>query len=151
MKFDPNSLILSASEIIVSITKFPYTKYIILVLAAFLLLFVFGKERHLIFHSHKKGVIFGFIFGVALMLFLDAVMVLGVADRNKLKELVFGKEQKQALVSEVIYSGLNNLNNVLGVSTIIAPKKAKNAEEVIHYFLSLPDEEALKVKKTLCQ
>lgn len=147
MPIDPNLILFQINS---AISKFPYWRYLLIGFLVFLLLFVFGKERHLIFRSHKRGAIFGFIFGVLLILFLDAVVILGIADRSKLKDLLFGKEQRQALVGEVIYSGLNNLNNVLGVSTFIAPKKAKNAEEVIHYFLSLPDNEALKVKKTLC-
>lgn len=150
MKFDINSLILSFSQIVTSISKFPYTRYIIIALAVFLLLFVFGKERHLIFHSHKKGAVFGFFFGILLMIVIDAVLVLGMADRTKLQNLVTGKEQRKALVEDIVISGLNNLNKVLGTSAIVAGPKVNKAEEVVGSFMRLPADEANRARDLLC-
>lgn len=84
------------------------------------------------------------------MLFINAILILGMADRNKLQNLISAKEKRETLVSEVLVSGLNNLNKVLGVSTMVTGRKPKNAEEVVNLYMSLPDEESARVKTLIC-
>jgi len=106
--------------------------------------------RHLIFHFHKSGATFGFIIGVALMLFLNLVIIFGLSDKEKLRK-VFTKEGGKQALGEAVASGVNNLTNVLGASTFVTVKKPKNAEEVLLYFLALPVDEANKVRENICR
>jgi len=128
----------------------PYIKIILIFLLSFIFIILFAYVQKRIFQISFKGAVFGFFLGVVLMLIFDLIVVVAFSDREKIKKL-FSPENRQEAVWEILISGTENLNNkILGVSTIISPRKPKTAQEVISDILFLPDEEARKVRNLIC-
>lgn len=96
-----------------------------------------------------RGAVFGFFLGVILMLLFDLIIIAAMADKAKIQAL-FSPEKRQEAFGELVISGANNLSKILGVSTIVSPRKPKTAQEVIGDILLLPSEESQKVKNLIC-
>lgn len=127
----------------------PYVKVVIVLFVAFIFILLLAYVREHIFKISMRGAIFGFFLGVVLMLLFDLIILAALADKNKIQTL-FSQEKRQGAFGEIMVSGLTNLNKILGVSTIVSPRKPKTAQEVIGDILLLPDEEAQKVKNLIC-
>lgn len=127
----------------------PYLKLVVILFGVFIFILLLAFVREHIFKISMRGAVFGFFLGVLLVLLFDLIIVAALADKSKIQTLFSGERREQAL-GEVVVSGVTNLSRVLGVSTIITPRKPKTAQEVIGNFLSLPNEEAKKVKDLLC-
>lgn len=127
----------------------PYLRLILVLLVAFIFVLLFAYVREHVFKISMKGAIFGFFLGVIFVLLFDLIVLVTISDRGKLQSLFSGEKRQEAL-GELIVSGVSNLNQTLGVATIVSPRKPKTAQEVIGYILSLPDEEAQKIKDLLC-
>ncbi len=148
LPFDPYYYFFQAAE------KFSGTAYFsqaVIVGGVLLILVLFILVRRHIFNISMRGAFFGFLLGVILMILLDLIIVLGMADKAKIGKLL-EKETRQEAISEVFISGVANLGHILGVSATTVPKttKAQGVEEVIAGFLSLPEADAQKFKGLLC-
>ena len=115
----------------------------------FILLLALVKKH--IFEISMKGAGFGFVLGVIVILALDLIVIFGVSDKEKLKGLS-SQETRQEAISEVLVSGLGNINKVLGASSVKVTKTTKQQpiEDVLAGFMTLSDSDATKVKELLC-
>lgn len=127
----------------------PYLKLIIILFFTFLFVVLLAYIRKHIFQISMRGAVFGFFLGMVLVLIFDLIIISALADKTKIQKL-FSQEKRQGAFGEIMVSGLTNLNKILGVSTIVSPRKPKTAQEVISDILLLPDEEAQKVKNLIC-
>lgn len=129
----------------------PYFKTALIAGGLFVLFLLIALVRKHIFQLSMRGAVFGFFAGIILMLILDLIIIFGMADKNKVKQLTTEKNRQEAL-QEIFISGVTSLGNVLGVSTTATPKdKApKTVEEVIGDYLNLSPAEAAKFKNLLC-
>ncbi|PJE67641.1 hypothetical protein COU95_01280 [Candidatus Shapirobacteria bacterium CG10_big_fil_rev_8_21_14_0_10_40_9] len=127
----------------------PYIKLIIILFFTFLFVVLLAYVRKHIFQISMRGTVFGFFLGMVLVLVFDLIILAALADKTKIQKLFSGEKRQEAL-GEVVISGVNNLSKILGVSTIVSPRKPKTAQEVISDILLLPDEEAQKVKNLIC-
>ncbi len=144
--FDPYLLLFSLSE---KASRSPYLKLVIVIFVAFIFILLLAYVREHIFKISMRGAVFGFFLGMVLMLLFDLVIIAALADKNKIQTL-FSQEKRQGAFGEIMVSGLTNLNKILGVSTIVSPRKPKTAQEVISDILLLPSEESQKVKNLIC-
>ena len=128
-----------------------YLKPALIAGGIFFFIILLAMVRKHIFKLSMRGAVFGFVLGIIVMILLDLIIIIGMADKNKVKKLT-AQEDRQGAIQEIFISGVSGLGNVLGMSTTTAPKvkKNKSVEEVIGDFLSLPPSEADKFKNLLC-
>lgn len=84
------------------------------------------------------------------MILIDLVIIFGFVDKSKVQKLASPDARREA-VGEIFISGVTNIGNVLGVSTVTTTsQKPKTAQEVVGDFMNLPESEAKKVRSLLC-
>ena len=127
----------------------PYLKIIFAVLFAFFIVLVLARTRKLFVKSSFQGAVYGLIMGIILMVIFDLIIIVGLSDKAQLEKLASG-EGGPEIVKEVAFSGMTNLSRVLGARAIITPRRSLTAKELINDFLSMPEEEAEKVRNLLC-
>lgn len=115
----------------------------------FLLLIFVAFIRKQIVHFSFRGMAFGLTMGIILMILIDLIIIFSFSDKAKWQKLS-EEEGKAEAIQEIAASGVENLSRVLGVSTIVSPKKPKTAQEVLDDYLNLPKNEAQKIKDLLC-
>lgn len=128
-----------------------FFKPAMLIGGAFIFVMLMALVKKHIFEISMKGAGFGFLAGVIVMILLDLIFIVGLADKSKMSRLV-SEENRQAVVQDIFISGVSGLGGVLGVSTTTTPKTEKptNVEKVIADYLKLPTDDASKFKVLLC-
>lgn len=96
-----------------------------------------------------QGAVFGFFLGVVAVILFDIVVISAFSDKEKIRAIFSDGKPKEAL-SQVVFSGVSNLNNILGASTAIVTKKQKSAAEVMGEIINMDDSESEKIKNLLC-
>ena len=127
----------------------PYLKIIFVVLFSFFIVLVLARTKKLFIKSSFQGLHYGIIIGILIMFVVDLIIIVGLSDKSKLEKITSG-EAGPEIVKEIAFSGISNLSKVLGVQTIIAPRKVMTAKQLINDFLGLPNDEAEKVRNLLC-
>jgi hypothetical protein len=127
----------------------PYLKIIFVVLFSFFIVLVLARTKKLFIKSSLQGLNYGIIIGILIMFVVDLIIIVGLSDKSKLEKITSG-EAGPEIVKEIAFSGMSNLSKVLGVQTIIAPRKVTTAKQLINDFLGLPNDEAEKVRDLLC-
>ena len=148
LPFDPYLLFFNFWE---KFATSSYFKLAIVVGGVFVLVILLAMVRKHIFQISMKGAVFGFVTGIILMLLVDLIIILGMADKSEIDDLS-QKENRQEVFGQIILSGMNNLGNVLGVATTVSSKEKKpvTLEELIGLYLNLPKKEAEKFENLLC-
>ncbi len=127
----------------------PYLKIILVVLFSFFIILVLARTRKLFVKSSFQGAWFGLAAGIILMILVDLIIIIGLSDKSKLEKLASG-EAGPEVVKEIVFSGMSNLSRTLGAKAIFSPRRSLTAKELINDFLSMPEDEAEKVRDLLC-
>lgn len=146
LPFDPYLVLFQVEEFL---TKWPYLKPAIILVLIFVFVLLMAYVRVHIFKISMQGAVFGFFLGVLAIVILDIIVVAAFADKEKIKQIFAGDKPKE-VISEVVFSGVSNLNKVLGATTTVITKKQKSATEVMSEILNMNDEESSKIKNLLC-
>lgn len=143
---DPYFLLFKVSDLLLNS---PYLKIGIVILGIFIFILLLGWARKHIFKISMRGATFGFVLGIILVLLLDLIIIAAMADKSKFQKL-FSKDKRGEALGEVVISGITNLNQVLGVSIMVASRKPQTAQEVLNELLLLPPDQSQKVKNLFC-
>jgi len=139
----------SFSSFYANFTYSPYLKLGMALALFFFLLLILALLRRRVFHISMKGAVFGFFLGVFLMLFINFIIILGLSDKSKVQEFAVGEKRREAF-GEIFASGVSNLGQVLGTSTVTLSRKSKTAEQVMIDILALPKEEVEEIRNLFC-
>jgi uncharacterized membrane protein len=143
---DPYLVLFQISNLL---SSWPYLKLAIIVVSVFVFIVLLAYVRVHIFKISMQGAVFGFFSGALLIIVLDLIVIFAFADKEKIKQIFSQNDSKKAF-SEVVFSGVTNLNKILGASTTIISQKPKNAREVVEEILLMNENEVEKVKTILC-
>lgn len=144
--FDPYLVLFQAQDFL---SKWPYLKVTVILVTIFAFVLLMAYVRVHIFKISMQGAVFGFFLGVIAVILFDIVVISAFSDKEKIRAIFSDGKPKEA-ISEVVFSGVSNLNNILGASTAIVTKKQKSAQEVMGEIINMDDSESDKIKNLLC-
>ena len=146
LPFDPWFVLFQITD---KLSNWPYIKLALILITIFIFVMLMAYVRVHIFKISMQGALFGFFLGVIIVIIFDILVIFALADREKIQAL-FDRDKPKEAVSEVIFSGMANLNKTLGATTTVITKKPKTAQEVIGEILVMPETDAQKVKTLIC-
>lgn len=144
--FDPYLILFQIQDFL---SKWPYLKVTVILVTIFAFVLLMAYVRVHIFKISMQGAVFGFFLGVVAVILFDIVVISAFSDKEKIRAIFSDGKPKEAL-SQVVFSGVSNLNNILGASTAIVTKKQKSAQEVMGEIINMDDSESDKIKNLLC-
>lgn len=144
--FDPYLILFQVQDFL---SKWPYLKVVLILVSIFAFVFLMAYVRVHVFKISMQGAIFGFVLGVVAVILFDIIVISAFTDKEKIKN-IFSEGKPQEALSQVVFSGVSNLNNILGASTAIVTKKPKLATEIMGEILNMNNDESEKIKNLLC-
>lgn len=114
---------------------------ILLAAFVFFMLALIAMSRRYLIHSSLKGVMSGVIFGMIILGVIEGVFALGVKSLNTGKSV-------PTPIKNVLSSGQDNLNQVLGAKT---EREIPTAQSVVADYEILPNLDAKLVKDSICK
>jgi hypothetical protein len=146
LPFDPWLIIFQITD---KLANWPYIKLALILITVFVFVMLMAYVKVHIFKISMQGALFGFFLGMLLVIIFDILVIFALADKEKIQGL-FNRDKPKEAISEVIFSGMTNLNKTLGATTTVITKKPKTVQEIIGEILLLPDSDAQKVKTLIC-
>lgn len=131
------------------LSKWPYLKVALILVTIFAFVLLMAYVRVHIFKISMQGALFGFVLGVAAVILFDIIVISAFSDKEKIRAIFSDGKPKEA-VSEVVFSGVSNINQILGATTTVVTKKQKSATEVMGEILNMNSNESEKIKNLLC-